>query len=354
MSLFFCGIVLSHYNSHNLSPVSQVTVHNIFKSLACLAEFFVFLYIGMGCVTGKFKNWNMIFFILCIIFCLIGRIMNIYPLSFVANLFRRQTIPLNMQHVMCFAGLRGAIAFALSMGMPAENRDLYVSTTLSIVVFTTFVCGGMTEPVLKKMDMREGHESSGLHSNNNSSNSSSNNNTSNRSSRDLDGGAEFSPVATEEGASTSSQADFRLDLDPDTEAILNMSNMASKVHAIIEDNEALASLIASSKHVFSAVSDGIREGREGIEAETSSIFSKFDREYMAPMFGESSVSSASCGNSGSRGLHAGSDAGLAADEDYSMDRDASSHRHSNNSSNSSSSRSSSGNSPLKKRTHQNS
>lgn len=53
MSLFFCGIVLSHYNSYNLSPTSQITSHNIFKSLAVLSEYFVFLYIGKSSMHVK-------------------------------------------------------------------------------------------------------------------------------------------------------------------------------------------------------------------------------------------------------------------------------------------------------------
>ena len=38
--------------------------------------------------------------------------------------------------------------------MPGEHRDLYISTTLSIVIFTTVVCGGLTEPMLNRMGMR--------------------------------------------------------------------------------------------------------------------------------------------------------------------------------------------------------
>lgn len=158
MSLFFCGVVLSHYNSYNLSPTSQVTAHNIFKSLAALSEYFVFLYIGMGIFTGTFKQVNIFFFLLCTIFCLIARVANIFPLSFFANCFRKKKIPIRMQVVMWFAGLRGAIAFALSQNMPQEHRDIYVSTTLMIVVFTTIVCGSLTEPVLTQMGMRSGKQ----------------------------------------------------------------------------------------------------------------------------------------------------------------------------------------------------
>ena len=37
--------------------------------------------------------------------------------------------------------------------MPGEHRDLYVSTTLSIVIFTTVVCGGLTAPLLSTMGL---------------------------------------------------------------------------------------------------------------------------------------------------------------------------------------------------------
>eukprot|EP00981_Chlorochromonas_danica_P006713 scaffold1463_cov189-Ochromonas_danica.AAC.8 len=155
LSLFFNGVVLSHYNSYNLSPISQVTAHNIFKSLATLAESFVYLYIGMGIFTGRFKHFHFAFFAICILACLLGRVANIFPLSFLANCVRRQQpIPLRMQVVMWFCGLRGAIAFALSQNMPFEHRELYSSTTLLVVIATTIVCGALTEPMMSAMGMR--------------------------------------------------------------------------------------------------------------------------------------------------------------------------------------------------------
>lgn len=55
---------------------------------------------------------------------------------------------------MWFAGLRGAIAFALSTGMPGASKDVYASTTLMVVIFTTIGCGGLTEPLLHRMDVK--------------------------------------------------------------------------------------------------------------------------------------------------------------------------------------------------------
>eukprot|EP00968_Pinguiococcus_pyrenoidosus_P017268 scaffold1704_cov246-Pinguiococcus_pyrenoidosus.AAC.8 len=64
-----------------------------------------------------------------------------------------------MQIVIWFAGLRGAIAFALAQNIPGEHTDLYTTTTLAIVLFTTVVCGGLTEPLLGKMGMKLQHGS---------------------------------------------------------------------------------------------------------------------------------------------------------------------------------------------------
>jgi sodium/hydrogen exchanger 8 len=41
--------------------------------------------------------------------------------------------------------------------MPIANRDVYVTTTLSVVIFTTVICGGLTEPVLNATVSRHHH-----------------------------------------------------------------------------------------------------------------------------------------------------------------------------------------------------
>ncbi|RYG65037.1 sodium/hydrogen exchanger 3 [archaeon] len=132
MSLFFNGIVLSHYNSYNLSPISQVTAHNIFKSLGVLSEYFVFLYIGMGIFTGRFKHFHFLFFFLCIGYCLLGRVCNIFPLSFLANCFRRgPKIPIKMQvwHMYgCVLDLYGVCGYVhVCMRFPLCLRPTYPS-----------------------------------------------------------------------------------------------------------------------------------------------------------------------------------------------------------------------------------
>ena len=157
MALFFEGIVLSHYNSYNLSSTAHVASEQIFSTFATITETIVFVYMGMGVFTGRFQNYDFTFSVLAMLFCLIGRVLNIFPLSWIANRCRRgdKEIPPKMQAVLWFAGLRGAIAFALSENMPGPNKEVYATTTLSICIFTTIVCGGFTERMLSIFDMKE-------------------------------------------------------------------------------------------------------------------------------------------------------------------------------------------------------
>ena len=52
---------------------------------------------------------------------------------------------------MWFSGLRGAIAFALSLNLQIDNetRHIIVTSTLILVLFTTLVLGGATMPLMK-------------------------------------------------------------------------------------------------------------------------------------------------------------------------------------------------------------
>jgi sodium/hydrogen exchanger 8 len=157
MALFFQGIVLSHYNSYNLSETAHVASEQIFSTFATLTETIVFVYMGMGVFTGRYQAFDLKFSVIALLACLIGRLLNIVPLSFLANFCRtgRHVISGRHQAVLWFAGLRGAIAFALSENMPGPHKEVYATGTLSICIFTTLVCGGFTERVLSVFGMKD-------------------------------------------------------------------------------------------------------------------------------------------------------------------------------------------------------
>lgn len=72
----------------------------------------------------------------------IGRAANIYPLSFLLNLGRKPKIPMNFQHMLFFAGLRGAMSFSLAFRNTVSEARQAMLTTTSMIVIVTVICQG--------------------------------------------------------------------------------------------------------------------------------------------------------------------------------------------------------------------
>nr|XP_061801088.1 sodium/hydrogen exchanger 6-like isoform X1 [Nerophis lumbriciformis] len=169
VAVLFCGITQAHYTYNNLSRDSQDRTKQLFELLNFLAENFIFSYMGLTLFSFQSHVFNPLFIIGAFVAVFLGRAANIYPLSFLLNLGRKNKIGSNFQHVMMFAGLRGAMTFALSIRDTATYaRQMMFSTTLLIVFFTVWICGGGTMPMLSFMsipvgvDSDQDHTSSGM------------------------------------------------------------------------------------------------------------------------------------------------------------------------------------------------
>ncbi|XP_062501111.1 sodium/hydrogen exchanger 8-like [Corticium candelabrum] len=150
MAILFCGIVMSHYTHFNLSSASQITVQLAFRTIAFLSETCVFAYIGLA-IFSFHHEFKLSLILWSVFLILLGRAFNIFPLSLVVNRCRSVKISFQNQVIMWFSGLRGAIAFALSLHLPfeSETRAVLITTTLIIVLVTIVILGGSTLPLLK-------------------------------------------------------------------------------------------------------------------------------------------------------------------------------------------------------------
>lgn len=157
MSILFAGIVMSHYTHHNLSPVTQILMQQTLRTVAFMCETCVFAFLGLSIFSFPHK-FEISFVIWCIVLVLLGRAINIFPLSFLLNFFRDHKITPKMMFIMWFSGLRGAIPYALSLHLglePLEKRQLIGTTTIIIVLFTILLMGGGTMPLIRIMDIEE-------------------------------------------------------------------------------------------------------------------------------------------------------------------------------------------------------
>ncbi|XP_067009188.1 sodium/hydrogen exchanger 6 isoform X2 [Anabrus simplex] len=149
VAVLFCGICQAHYTYNNLSVDSRARTKKLFELLNFLAENFIFSYIGVSMFTFPKHHFDMPFIIVGFICAMLGRAVNIYPLSFLLNLGRRPKIPFNFQHMLFFAGLRGAMSFALAIrNTVSDARKAMLTTTSLIVIITVIVQGGATMQLL--------------------------------------------------------------------------------------------------------------------------------------------------------------------------------------------------------------
>ncbi|XP_065496327.1 sodium/hydrogen exchanger 9 [Caloenas nicobarica] len=157
VAVLFCGVTQAHYTFNNLSPDSKMRTKQLFEFMNFLAENVIFCYMGLALFTFQNHIFNPLFIFGAFVAVFAARACNIYPLSFLLNLGRKQKIPRNFQHMMMFSGLRGAIAFALAIqDTESQSKQMMFTTALLVVFFTVWVFGGGTTPMLTWLQIRVG------------------------------------------------------------------------------------------------------------------------------------------------------------------------------------------------------
>ncbi|XP_070801909.1 sodium/hydrogen exchanger 9 [Pituophis catenifer annectens] len=157
VAVLFCGVTQAHYTYNNLSADSKMRTKQLFEFMNFLAENVIFCYMGLALFTFQNHIFNALFIFGAFVAVFIARACNIYPISFILNVGRKQKIPKNFQHMMMFSGLRGAIAFALAIrDTESQPKQMMFTTTLLIVFFTVWVLGGGTTSMLAWLQIRVG------------------------------------------------------------------------------------------------------------------------------------------------------------------------------------------------------
>ena len=149
IALLFNGIFNSHYSFYNLSFQAREESSILSRVLSALAEAFVFVYLGLTAVH-YFQvafSWSFMFFELCVVMC--GRFVSVFGICILMDLFHVSNFKLSFVErgiCSCSGTIRGAIAFGLSISIVRKselNRDILLSTTLSLVFISTIVMGAL-------------------------------------------------------------------------------------------------------------------------------------------------------------------------------------------------------------------
>ncbi|KAK9919741.1 hypothetical protein M0R45_028321 [Rubus argutus] len=167
LTIFFCGIVMSHYTWHNVTESSRITTKHAFATISFVAETFIFLYVGMDALDidkwkasdaspGTSVGVSSMLFALV----LIGRAAFIFPIANISNCFKKREnkkIEFRSQFIMWWAGLmRGAVTIALSYN---QVSFAYVSSSPNcsrylVHILITVVFGSITKPLIEAVLLR--------------------------------------------------------------------------------------------------------------------------------------------------------------------------------------------------------
>ncbi|KAI8927559.1 Sodium/hydrogen exchanger family-domain-containing protein [Entophlyctis helioformis] len=177
VSLLFCGIILKHYAYDNMSLRGRRTTKYMFRVLSQMSENFVFIYLGVTLFTKTDEVFYpaLILFMLTII--MFARYVSTVPLAELINLVAYRwskrprlslsdvstavsdstaVIPRNHQLMIWWAGLRGAIAFALAYDVEGAAGPVIRTTTLVVCVVSVVLLGGTTKLAIERLGIRTG------------------------------------------------------------------------------------------------------------------------------------------------------------------------------------------------------
>jgi CPA1 family monovalent cation:H+ antiporter len=151
LACIIAGLVTGNVGTlGSISQNGQEAVEAFWEFVAFVVNSLIFMLIGIRIAQQNFALvWGAI--PVAILLVLLGRVVTIYPLS---ALFARTTLrvePLH-QHILFWGGLRGALALALSLSLPATvpHSEEIVSLTFAVVGFSVFVQGLTMTPLLRR------------------------------------------------------------------------------------------------------------------------------------------------------------------------------------------------------------
>ncbi|XP_022066627.2 sodium/hydrogen exchanger 2 [Acanthochromis polyacanthus] len=155
MAIVTCALTMKYYVEENVSQRSCTTIRHVVKMLGAISETLIFFFLGVVTITTE-HEWNWGYILFTLLFAFVWRGLGVLVLTQIINPFR--TIPFNLkdQFGLAYGGLRGAISFALAFTLPDNigRKQLFVTATIAIILFTVFLQGISIRPLIEFINVR--------------------------------------------------------------------------------------------------------------------------------------------------------------------------------------------------------
>jgi monovalent cation:H+ antiporter, CPA1 family len=140
LAVVAAGLVSGSLGRQGMSPTTRIVLYSFWEYVAFLANTFAFLLIGLDVdVPQLLAHWQAVALAIAVV--LFSRAVVTYGLGWLGGRFS-EPIPSRWLHVLNWGGLRGAIALALALSLPASlgpERETLRVMAFGVVLFTLIV-----------------------------------------------------------------------------------------------------------------------------------------------------------------------------------------------------------------------
>jgi len=154
MAVVSAGIVLGGWGRTKISPTVASYMNNFWEYMAFVANVLIFLLVGLSVDVPAL--WHSLPWLPAVVLAmLVSRAVLVYGMTpLVGKLPGAQPVGRPYQTVMFWGGLRGAIALAIVLSLPAfEHSELFMPLTTGAVLFTLLAQGLTIEKLMRHLGL---------------------------------------------------------------------------------------------------------------------------------------------------------------------------------------------------------
>ncbi|MEO5342902.1 MAG: cation:proton antiporter [Gammaproteobacteria bacterium SHHR-1] len=155
MACVGAALVLGSYGVNRLPQGAEQSLGEVWEFLALVANSLLFLLVGLSIDVGDL--WQQAGAIgLAVALVLLARAAGLYSLvPLTTRLFRLPPVSRHEQHIMWWGGLKGGLAIAIALSIPEQvaAREMLISLTLGVVLFTLLVNAPSIRPLMRYLGM---------------------------------------------------------------------------------------------------------------------------------------------------------------------------------------------------------
>ena len=151
LAMVVAGLVVGNdtVRGTSMSQQTEMYVDKFWELVDILLNAILFVLIGFDLLLIEFDRIYLIAGLIAIVIVLVSRFISLLlPVRFFAK--KLDFVP-HTTTIMTWGGLRGGISIALAMALPEECRELFLTVTYAVVVFSIIVQGLSVGPMARKL-----------------------------------------------------------------------------------------------------------------------------------------------------------------------------------------------------------